>query len=145
MKNAILFRSVAEPEPPLEEWSRSRFFCWLGPRAGAAFFEAAPALTESFWQAKKESLVVVTKRDLKAIYIMVNVIRKRLALKIHFLRAQNDTLTVKCMEPEPPFFCLEPEQTRFGRSRSRAVGSRNSDFRSRSRPKKWRLQNTPFQ
>ena len=77
MKNAILFRSVAEPEPPLEEWSRSRFFCWLGPRAGAAFFKAAPALTESFWQAKKESLVVVTKRDLKAIYIMVNVIRKK--------------------------------------------------------------------
>ena len=34
--------------------------------AGAAFFKAAPAA--SFWQAKKESLVVVTKHDLRAIY-----------------------------------------------------------------------------
>ena len=35
------------------------------PRAGAAFFKAAPSA--SFWQAKKESLLV-TKHDLKAIY-----------------------------------------------------------------------------
>ena len=34
--------------------------------AGAAFFKAAPAA--SFWQAKKESLVVVTKDDLRSIY-----------------------------------------------------------------------------
>ena len=48
--------------------SRSRFFCWPEPRAGdrAAFFKAAAAA--SFWQAKKESLVVVTKHDLRAIY-----------------------------------------------------------------------------
>ena len=36
--------------------------------AGAAFFKAPPALAASFWQAKKESLVVVTKHDLRAIY-----------------------------------------------------------------------------
>ena len=36
--------------------------------AGAAFFKAAAAPAASFWQAKKESLVVVTKHDLRAIY-----------------------------------------------------------------------------
>ena len=34
--------------------------------AGAAFFKAAPAA--SFWQAKKESLVVVTKQEFRAFY-----------------------------------------------------------------------------
>ena len=53
--------SVAEPEPPLSGWSRSRFVCWPEPP-----FKAA--LAASFWQAKKKSLVVVTKHDLKAIY-----------------------------------------------------------------------------
>ena len=33
-----------------------------------------------------------------------------------------------------PLFCLEPEPTHFGRG--------TSDFRSRSRPKMWRLRNT---
>ena len=46
--------------------------------AGAAFFKAAPAA--SFWQAEKESLVFVTKHDLKAVYtVTVNVIQKILA------------------------------------------------------------------
>ena len=52
---AVTFK--VEPEPT---------FFWLESRAGAAFFKAAPAA--SFWQAKKESLVVVTKHDLRAIY-----------------------------------------------------------------------------
>ena len=58
--------SVAEPEAPLLGCSRSRFFCWPEPRAEAAFFKAA--LAASFWQAKKKSLVDVTKHDLKTIY-----------------------------------------------------------------------------
>ena len=42
------------------------------------FFKAAPAA--SFWQAEKESLVFVTKHDLKAVYtVTVNVIQKILA------------------------------------------------------------------
>ena len=53
-------------EPPLLGWSWSRFFWWPEPRAAAAFFKAAAAA--SFWQAKQESLVVVTKHDLIAIY-----------------------------------------------------------------------------
>ena len=71
--------SVAEPEPT----GAATFRVEPEPRAVAAFFIAAPAAY--FWQAKKESLNVVTiyngKCDLK----------KRLALPvlIHFLRAQN--------------------------------------------------------
>ena len=45
----------------------------------------------------------------------------------------------KCMEPEPPFFA-------WNRSRPNLVGagvdSGTSDFRSRSRQKKWQLRNT---
>ena len=55
LKIMHLLISVAEPEPPILGWSRSQFFYWSEPAA-------------SFWQAKKESLVVVTKHDLKAIY-----------------------------------------------------------------------------
>ena len=51
--------SVAEPEPP----GAATFRVGPEPRAGAAFFKAAPAA--SFWQAKKKCLVVVTKHDLK--------------------------------------------------------------------------------
>ena len=40
-----------------------RFFRLPEPRAGAAFFKAAPAAL-----AKKESLVVVTKHELREIY-----------------------------------------------------------------------------
>ena len=48
-------------EPPLLGWSRSRsrFFIWRQPSAGAAFLKAAPAPTAFFWQAKKESLVLL--------------------------------------------------------------------------------------
>ena len=67
-----------EPEP---------IFCWPEPRAEATFFKAAPAA--SFCQAKKESLVVVTKHDFRAI-LKVNVIQKILALIIQVLRAQNE-------------------------------------------------------
>ena len=62
--------------------------------SGANFFVGRsqelepPFLAASFWQAKKESLDVVTKHDLRAIY-NINVIQKRLALIINFLRAQN--------------------------------------------------------
>ena len=82
-----MLRSRSRLEPPLLRWSRSRFFCCPEPRAGAAFLKAAPA--SSFWQAEKESLVVVTKHALRA-FITVNVIQKRLALLIHLLRAQNE-------------------------------------------------------
>ena len=61
-----VLRSRSRLEPPLLGWSRRRLFCWPEPRAGAAFFKAAPAA--SFWRAKKESLVVVTKHNLRAIY-----------------------------------------------------------------------------
>ena len=54
--------SIAEPEPRAEA---ATFRVEPEPRAEAAFFNAAPAA--SFWHAKKESLVVVTKDDL-AIY-----------------------------------------------------------------------------
>ena len=84
----LLPLSVAEPEPPLLGWSRSRFFIWPEPRFGAAFFKAAPAAT--FWQAKKESLVLLlTKQDLKALYYD-KCDPKRLALIIPFLRTQNE-------------------------------------------------------
>ena len=45
--------------------SRSRFFCWLEPGAKAALFKAAPAA--SFRQAKKKSLVLVSKMTLRAV------------------------------------------------------------------------------
>ena len=60
--------SVAEPlEPPLlgRLRSRSRFFCWSEPGAGAALFKAAPAA--SFRQAKKKSLVLVSNMTLRAV------------------------------------------------------------------------------
>ena len=58
--------SVVEPEPPGAATFRVEpepelIFCWPEPRARAAFFTAALALAASFWQAKKERLVVVTK------------------------------------------------------------------------------------
>ena len=85
--------------------SRSRFFCWS-------------ATAVSFWQAKKESLVLVSNMT-KEQFIKVKYDPKRLALIINLLRAENNKF--KCMEPEPrpPFFCLELEQALFGRSRSR--------------------------
>ena len=52
----LLPLSVAEPEPPLLGWSRSRFF-WL---SGAESRSRKAAPDASFWQAKKESLVLVT-------------------------------------------------------------------------------------
>ena len=58
----MLDTGVAEPEPPLVGWSRSRFFCWPEPRAGATFSKQANK------QAKKERLVVVTKQMFRAIY-----------------------------------------------------------------------------
>ena len=42
-----------------------------------------------FWQAEKESLVLVSKHDLRAIYTS-KCDPKRLALLINFLRAQNE-------------------------------------------------------
>ena len=60
-----LLISVVEPELPGAATLRvelERIFLL----AGATFFKAAPAA--SFWQAKKESLVVVTKHDLRSIY-----------------------------------------------------------------------------
>ena len=46
-----------EPEP---------VFFWAGADSRSHLFNAAPAA--SFWQAEKESLVVVTKHDLRAIF-----------------------------------------------------------------------------
>ena len=74
MKNVSVW-GRSRMEPPFlpgagADWSRhleggagAHFFCWTEPRAGAAFFKAVPAA--SFWQAKKESLVAVTKHDLQ--------------------------------------------------------------------------------
>ena len=59
--------------------------------AGADLLKAAPAA--SFWQAKKESLVLVTNMTLVQ-FIKVNMIQKRLALIIHFLRAKNVNFSV---------------------------------------------------
>ena len=50
--------SVAEREPPLLGWRRSRFFSWPELRAGAAFFKAAPTPAASFWQAKKRKALL---------------------------------------------------------------------------------------
>ena len=61
--------------------------------AGAAFFKAAPTLTAFFLQAKKESLVVVTKHDIRAIY-NGKYDPKKNAVIINFLRAQNQKLYV---------------------------------------------------
>ena len=63
-----VLRSWSRLELPLLVWSWqwSQFFCWPEPRAGAAFFQVAPAA--SFLPSKKESLVVVTKRDIRAIF-----------------------------------------------------------------------------
>ena len=71
---------VSEPEPP----GAASFRVEPEPifyLAGAAFFKAVPAA--SFWQAKKESLVLLQNITLKQ-FIMVNVIQKRLTLIIHF-------------------------------------------------------------
>ena len=76
-----VLRSRSHLEPPVLRWSRSRFFCCPELRVGAAFFKAAPAV--SFWQAKKESLVVVAKHDLRVIY-SDKCDPKRVALIIHF-------------------------------------------------------------
>ena len=46
--------------------AKADFFYWPEPRAGAAFFKAAPAA--SFWQAKRKALLSVKKQDLRAIY-----------------------------------------------------------------------------
>ena len=58
-------------------------------RAGAAFFKAAPPPAASFWQAKKESLVVVTKHDLRAIYNGKCDLKKTF-INFQLLRAQNE-------------------------------------------------------
>ena len=105
--------------------SRSRFFCWS-------------ATAVSFWQAKKESLVLVSNMT-KEQFIKVKYDPKRLALIINLLRAEKDKF--KCMEPEPgpPFFAWNRSQPYLVGA---VVGSGNSDIRSRSSPKKWRLRNT---
>ena len=59
MSSGKQLQSRSRLEPTLLGWSCSRYECWPEPRAGAAFFKVAPAA--SFWQAEKESLVVVTK------------------------------------------------------------------------------------
>ena len=63
-----VLRSRSGLELPLLWQIRSRFFCWPEPKAGDPFLKVVPAPAASFWQAKKESLVVVTKHDLRAIY-----------------------------------------------------------------------------
>ena len=51
-------------------------------------------------------------------FIKVNMIQKRLALIIHFLRAKNENFSV-LSRAGAAFFCQEPEPTQFGLSRSR--------------------------
>ncbi len=62
-KKKHLIISVAEPEPPLLGWSRSRLFVGRSREP-----EPEPPPAASFWQANKKSLAVVTKHDLRAIY-----------------------------------------------------------------------------
>ena len=65
--------SVAEPEP-------------IFLMAGAESWSGSGCI---FWQAEKESLVLVSKHDLRAIYTS-KCDPKRLGLLINFLRAQNE-------------------------------------------------------
>ena len=99
--------NVAEPEPEPPGAATFRvvpepIFLLAGVESRSRLFEGAPAPATSIWQAKKESLVI----------------QKRLNNSL--LRAQNEKCY--CMEQEPPFFCLEPEPTQFGRSRLRDLG-----------------------
>ena len=104
--------SVAEPEPPLLGWSLSRFF------------KAASAPVISFWQAKKESLVVVRNLDLKAIYngkcdpkktYITNLLFSFKDLKMKKFSAWSRSR----------LFCLEPKRTQFGRSRSSGAAQKS--------------------
>ena len=63
-------------------------FLLAGAERRSRFFKAAPAQAASFCQAEKESLVFMTKHDLRAIYN--GKCDKKLALLIHFLRARNE-------------------------------------------------------
>ena len=56
--------SVAEPEPKPPGATTFR----VEPEPEPLYFKAAPSSAASVWQAKMESLVVVTKYDLRAIY-----------------------------------------------------------------------------
>ena len=58
--NLLVPFSVVEPEPPFLGWSQSRFL-FVRSRE--------PEPSASFWQAKKESLVLkFTKHDLTAVF-----------------------------------------------------------------------------
>ena len=119
---AVLF-SVAEP---------GAIFLW----AGVAFFKAAPAA--SFWQATKESLVVVTKHDLRAIY-MGKCDPKKTCINNSPFRSLKWKMLVYGAGAEWSriFFPLAGIWPNLVGA---AVGSVTSDFRSR--PKKWRHRNT---
>ena len=75
-KQKTVVRSRSRLEPPLLGWSLAGadflvsepFFLLAGAERRSRFFKAAPAQAASFCQAEKESLVVVTKQDLRAIY-----------------------------------------------------------------------------
>ena len=122
-----VLRCRSRLELQLVRWSRSRIFCWPEPRAGAAFFKAAPAA--SFWQAKKESLVVVTKHDLRAIYNGKCDLKKTCIIYSLFKSSKWKMLVFGAGAA-----WSRPNLVGAG------VGSGTSDFRSR--PKKWRLRNT---
>ena len=74
-------------------------------------------------QAKKESLVVVEKHDLRTIYNG----KSDPSVNISLFKSSNEKC--QCMEPEPPFFA-------YSWSRLRDLGT------SGAAQKKWRLRNT---
>ena len=78
----LLLISVVEPEPPGAATFRVEpepIFISPELRAGAAFFQGLWLRLHLFGEKKKESLVLFTKLDLKAVYcITVNVIQKKL-------------------------------------------------------------------
>ena len=109
-----------EPEPPgdttfMADPEPEQVFFWVG----SGLFKAAPAAY--FRQAKEKSLLLVTNVTFRQ-FRRVNMVQNRIILIIHFLRAQKENFLY--MQPEPPgatFFCLEPEPTKVGLSRSRSL------------------------
>ena len=111
--------SRAEPEP---------IFCWSEPRT------AAPAA--SFRLAKKESPLLVSNIR-RAVYVKVNMIKKRLTLIINF--SQSSKWQILVCGAGAAFLGWSLSRRNLVEA---GVGSGTSDFRSRSRPKKYRLRNT---
>ena len=130
-----VLQSRSRMEPPLLGWSRSWFFC--GPEP--PFLRR---LQLHLFGKQKRKALLLWQNMTKEQFIMVNVIQKRLAVIIHFLRAQNEKCW--CVEPKPPgaAFFLPGAGVGANPIWSEPESSGTSDLRSR--PKKWRLCKTGF-